>query len=245
MQFRERFYPEIGISGFSSVDGTINFYLFAKSLVRPDMTVLDFGAGRGAAHIDDDCAVRRDLTSFKGRVAKLIGADVDPVVMTNPDLDQAVMIGADGSLPLPDQSVDLVVSDWVFEHLPDPEVSAREIERVLKPGGWICARTPNKNGYVALGNRLIPEKLKDFILSLAQPGRKHEDVFPAHYRLNSRAAFKRHFPTDMFRHCVYGWNSEPSYTFNNRFVFYAFALLHGLTARILPLHWHVFIQKRQ
>lgn len=245
MNVNAKLYPEIGVSGFSSVDGTINFYLFVNSLIRSDMTMLDFGAGRGFAHIDDQCRFRREFMGFKGRVAKIIGADVDPVVLSNPAIDEAVLIANDGKLPLPDQSVDIIVSDWVFEHVPDPDRSARELERVLKPGGWICARTPNRNGYVALGNRIIPGKLKDYVLSLAQPDRKEEDVFPAHYRLNSKSALKRHFPENRFHHYVYGWNSEPSYTFNSVFFLYAFALLHGLTARILPLHWHVFIQKQR
>ena len=244
MNLYEKFYPEMGISGFSSVDGTVNFYQFVNSLIRSDMTVLDYGAGRGVSHIDDHCAFRRHLIGFKGRVAKVIGADVDPIVETNPAIDESVLIAPDGGMALPDHSADLIIADWVFEHLPDPERAARELERVLKPGGWICARTPNRNGYVALGNRLVPEGLKDRILSRAQPDRKDGDVFPALYRLNSRSALKTYFPETRFRHCVYGWNSEPSYVFHNVFVLYAFALLHGLTARILPLHWHIFIQKR-
>lgn len=244
MNLYEKFYPEMGISGFSSVDGTVNFYQFVNSLIRPDMIMLDYGAGRGGSHIDDECLFRRNLIGFKGRVAKIIGADVDPVVESNPALDEAILIGPDGSIALPDNSVDLILSDWVFEHLPDPASAARELRRILKPGGWICARTPNRNGYVALGNRFIPDGLRGRILSRAQPDRKNDDIFPAYYRLNSRSALKVHFPLSRFRHCIYGWNSEPSYVFQNLFVLYAFALVHGLTVRILPLHWHIFMQKR-
>ena len=41
------------------------------------------------------------------------------------------------SLPLADQSVDVVVSIWLFEHLPEIQFVAmlREIRRVLRPGG--------------------------------------------------------------------------------------------------------------
>jgi 2-polyprenyl-3-methyl-5-hydroxy-6-metoxy-1,4-benzoquinol methylase len=56
--------------------------------------------------------------------------------------------------PFPNETFDLVVSDSTFEHVSDAEQVASELDRVLKPGGWICARTPNRHGYVALLNRL-------------------------------------------------------------------------------------------
>lgn len=42
-----RMYPEIGAGGFSSIDGTVEFYGRVSSLVKDDSVVLDFGAGRG------------------------------------------------------------------------------------------------------------------------------------------------------------------------------------------------------
>lgn len=41
-------------------------------------------------------------------------------------------------LPLADQSVDVCISDNVFEHLPDVPAVVAEIRRVLRPGGVAC-----------------------------------------------------------------------------------------------------------
>ena len=46
------------------------------------------------------------------------------------------------------------MSDRVSSMCDDPESVAAEIDRVLRPEGWICARTPNRNGYIAWGARL-------------------------------------------------------------------------------------------
>lgn len=50
---------------------------------------------------------------------------------------------ADGqSLPFRDDAFDMVFSQSVLEHVPDPFACAREIERVLKPGGTIYVDVP-------------------------------------------------------------------------------------------------------
>jgi len=43
----------------------------------------------------------------------------------------------------PDESFDMVVTWEVFEHIPNPDVFAREIRRILKPGGMWFLQVPN------------------------------------------------------------------------------------------------------
>jgi SAM-dependent methyltransferase len=43
------------------------------------------------------------------------------------------------SLDLPDHSVDAVYCRFLLEHVADPVRVVREMARVVKPGGWVCA----------------------------------------------------------------------------------------------------------
>jgi SAM-dependent methyltransferase len=43
----------------------------------------------------------------------------------------------------PDRFFDVVTLYHVIEHMEDPERELREIKRILKPGGWLIAGTPN------------------------------------------------------------------------------------------------------
>ena len=161
-----RFFPEIAAGGFSRLDGTIQFWQRIAALVRPDSVVLDFGAGRGVGQSEDPVTYRRNLRSLKGQVREIIGADVDPVVMTNKALDRAFVIGSDGRLPIPDQSLDVIVSDFVFEHIQDPAKAALELDR--SSSGWLDLRAdPNRYGYVAVANRLIPDRLHSRVIGAA------------------------------------------------------------------------------
>jgi SAM-dependent methyltransferase len=238
------FFPEIAAGGFSRVDGTVQFWQRIGALIRPESVVLDFGAGRGASRSEDSVAYRRNLLSLKGRVRELIGVDVDPVVTTNEALDRAFVIRSDGQLPIPDQSIDVIVSDCVFEHIEDPAKAALELDRVLAPGGWICVRTPNRYGYIALANRLIPDRLHSRVIRSAQFERKGEDVFPAVYRLNTAKAFQRHFPAARYDQYIIPWDAEPAYHFGSKLLYSLFLAIQYCTPAPFKTVLMVFMRKR-
>ena len=228
----QRFYPEVGAGGFNRLDGTLQFYLRVNALVRPEMTVVDLGAGRGAMVDPPSTAFRNGLVTLKGRVARMIGVDVDPVVTTNPLLDEAHVYEG-GRLPLADGSVDLLLSDYTFEHIPDAAVFAAEITRVLKPGGWLCARTPHLFSAVAVAASLAPNRLHPRLLNVIQPGRQERDVFPTCYKLNTRRALARHFPASGWENYSYTWSPNPGYHFNNPWLYRALLAFQYLKAPFL------------
>lgn len=234
-----RAYPESLAGGFTHVDGTVQFYTRVNALLRPDMTVVDFGAGRGAWY-EGENSFRRSLVNFRGKVRSVVGVDVDPVVLDNPSLDEALVF--DGRrIPLDDASVDLVVADHVFEHLPDPDLTATELDRILVPGGWLCVRTPSKYGYVALANTLIPEFLKSKALRFAQPTRLEQDVFKTYYRINTVSALGRYFPN--YQRATYRWNAEPAYHGGKASLFWLMYFWHALSPPPFKQSIFAFLQK--
>lgn len=228
--------------GFSRVDGTVEFYQRIHSLLRPDMKVVDFGAGRGA-FLDDPVLYRRRLRQLKDHVDEVIGVDVDASVLENPCLTQAEVITPGERLPFESGSIDLMISDFVFEHVTDPGWAAHEIERVLRPGGWLCVRTPNRWGYIGLGARSVPNRLHAPLLRVFQPGKKERDTFPTSYRLNSPRDLKRHFPEHTFEHIVYTMNNEPAYFSNWNAMWALVRLAFRVTPEPLGATLYVFLRK--
>jgi hypothetical protein len=57
--FQQQFYPEIGAGGFTRIDGTVAFYQRVNALLKKEAVLLDYGAGRGAWHMEDACEYRR------------------------------------------------------------------------------------------------------------------------------------------------------------------------------------------
>ncbi len=237
-------FPEVGAGGYTALDGTIEFYGRVQALLRPEMTLLDFGAGRGAGLHDDPAGFRRELRSFKGKVAKVVACDVDEAVLTNPGADETLVIAPDAALPFPDASFDLIVSDFVFEHIADPALVCGELRRILKPGGWLCARTPNKYGPISLMTRLIPNSLHSRFLRRVQPERREVDVFPTVFKLNSKSALTTWFPPDAFENFSYRYEAEPSYFFNSRWLLLMMLFVNWLLPPVMKTSLFIFLRRR-
>jgi ubiquinone/menaquinone biosynthesis C-methylase UbiE len=105
---------------------------------RPDLegkVVLDLGCGYGGL---------MDVLAESG-ADRVLGVDVEAARVSfaqqrlkgNPKASAA--LGDAAALPLPDASVDVVVSDSALEHIHDLPAAVAEISRVLRPGGRVYA----------------------------------------------------------------------------------------------------------
>lgn len=236
-------YSEANVSGFSHIDQEVAFFTQVAALLDPSDILLDFGAGRGEFMENDPVRYRRWLQNFRGRCAHVDGCDVDPVVCENPTLDSAQVITIGDPLPYEDNRFDIIIARYVFEHIQSPEWAAGELLRVLKPGGWLCVMTPNRWGYVALGSRLIPNRLHARVLSWIQPTRREKDIFPTAYKLNRPSAITRHFgrSAEIF---YYASSAVPSYHFGSKILFRLLQVIHSLSPSIFANALYFFIRKR-
>ena len=97
--------------------------------------VLDLGCGKGSfSYRDCRCQVLALDSAY---------ADVAPATLQCQDGRVHVLVGKGDQLPLASESVDLVIANHVFEHVPEPRQVALEISRVLKPSGILFATVPD------------------------------------------------------------------------------------------------------
>ena len=204
----DKVYPENRIFGFTREDGTTHFLTRVHALLKSDSSVLDIGCGRGQSE-EDPCEFRRQLRRLRGAQRTIIGIDVDPAAATNPLVDEFRRIDDSCHWPVADSEIDLIYSDYVLEHVEDPISFFREAARVLRPGGYLCMRTPNFLGYGALITWLIPNRFHKAILARVQPDRKSIDVFPTWYRCNTFWRIKRVLKQVGLEPFVYSIEGEP------------------------------------
>jgi SAM-dependent methyltransferase len=238
---RSGFDPADGLlGGYPPLDGTMEFYGRVNALLSPDKRVLDLGAGRGAWLTEDNTPFRRSLRDIRPKVSEYIGADIDEAVFQNTATSRNLLI-SNGRVPCEDATFDIIICDYVFEHVNDVAGFSREVARLLKPGGVVCGRTPHALNYVSLAARLIRNERHAGWLSRLQPNRKPADIFPTAYKLNTRAAIRR---------CFRGWDdhsylytSEPQYYFGSRMMYVLFSLLHRCAPELFTGNIFFFLKK--
>jgi len=130
----------------------------AMASLRPGETVVDLGSGGG---LDVFLAAEK-----VGPEGKAIGIDMTPEMIDlarrnaeKGDYENVEFhLATIDKLPLPDNSVDCVISNCVINLAPDKKAVFREIARVLKPGGRLAVSD------IALKKALPPE-LGDDVLA--------------------------------------------------------------------------------
>jgi SAM-dependent methyltransferase len=219
-----RYYPESAYGGFTAVDSTIAFYSRVQALAEDAETVLDVGCGRGA-QAEDAVPFRRRLLDLRAPRRRAIGIDVDAAALANPLLDEVRLIEDRRPWPIEDASVDVLVSDFVLEHVADPDGFFGEAARVVRPSGFACIRTVNALSYVGIASRLTPVSLHARLASSLQESREARDVFPTVYRCNTRASLRRALDRHGFDAHVQAHDPEPAYL--DRWpALYRFGVLH-------------------
>jgi arsenite methyltransferase len=122
--------PETSVESFA---GVANHFVLGR--IEEGATVLDLGCGAGA-----DLLVAAQMVGPEGRV---VGIDMTASMLERASASAREM-GLDNvelheglieSLPLEDESVDVVISNGVIDLVPDKDAVFAEIDRVLRPGG--------------------------------------------------------------------------------------------------------------
>lgn len=220
-----RHYPEARFGGFADIDQVAVFYTRVRALIDPSFTVLDIGCGRGK-QADDPIPARRRLKTLNDACDRLIGIDLDPAASENQCIDEFRMMRPHEAWPLEDASVDLALSDYVLEHVDDPQLFFSECRRVIRPGGLLCMRTTNVLSYFGLASLLTPDNAHAAIISrVYTKPRSTADIFPTRYRCNTLRAVRTMLERNGFDHCVYGYQSDPAHFGFSRII-YALGVLH-------------------
>jgi len=119
-------------------------YRFAKDFVR-GQRVLDIacGEGYGAAALS------------RAGARTVVGIDVLPDVCDHARRKYGLdaRAGDAQAIPLPDRSIDRVVSFETIEHVDAPAVFVRECARVLVPDGMLIVSSPNRPVYSSDGSQ--------------------------------------------------------------------------------------------
>lgn len=164
----------------------------AQDAIRalPDgATVVDLGGGRRCVYHH---ALRPEV--------ELVTVDIDAdEVALNPHADRTLVADVSRELPLPDGSVDLLLSRAVLEHVSDVRTAARHMARVLAPGAQTMHLLPGRYSLFGMAARVLPFKPLLWSLHKVLPATIDQVEFDVFYDQGWPAAIERVFCDAGFR----------------------------------------------
>ena len=185
--------------------------------------VLDVGGGRRCVYHH---ALRPEV--------ELIATDVSAAELEqNPHADRTVVADVSEYLPLTDESVDLVISRAVLEHVPDVRAAARNMAAVMKPGAETVHLLPARNSLFGLAARLLPFTPLLTVLHWVDPSTIGQTEFDVHYDQGTPDQLKATFEAAGLRDVSVEvtW-AQPEY-FESFFpVFILYSLYEWITRRL-------------
>src|SRR5215211_7143354 len=150
----ERYVPEL--HGDIALEH-IHRYLQASELAQGKI-VLDIASGEGYGS-----------AMLAGKAKHVTGVDIsiDAVKHARKRYQKENLdfkVGSCADIPLPDRSVDLMVSFETIEHHDQHEKMMQEIKRVLRPGGLLLISSPDKYNYSVEPGYTNPYHVKELYL---------------------------------------------------------------------------------
>jgi SAM-dependent methyltransferase len=94
----------------------------------------------------DGCGIGAYVARLRDFSPTVYGLDIDGdnIAVGARTLSSALKVADAEHLPYPDNTFDTILSHEVIEHIPNDRAAAREMARVLKPGGRLVLFCPNR-----------------------------------------------------------------------------------------------------
>lgn len=151
---------------------------------------VEFLSSRPRRIIDVGAGKKWHFAELKTSDMEVIGIDIEVEEMTNnPSLDHR--IEGDCCKNIPVGNADIVMARAVVEHFHDNEAFCHNVFSALKPGGVLIATFPNKWAPFAIINRMVPNRVAQFLLKHLFPGYGGFVGFEAHYDRCTPNAFRK------------------------------------------------------
>lgn len=126
-------------------------------VIKPDFKVLDVGSGPGSITIDfaKNYLPQGSIIGVEPTQELIDVANENKSKNASELENVSFQLGSIYDLPFEDNSFDLVHAHQVVIHLQDPIKALKELERVTKPGGYVCVRDADLESSI-----IYPEKFE-------------------------------------------------------------------------------------
>jgi 2-polyprenyl-3-methyl-5-hydroxy-6-metoxy-1,4-benzoquinol methylase len=163
------------------------FKKYLQQYITNDSTILDIGCGR---------------QSFGEKYYKIakhkIGIDPDQDALRDNNLMDEKLCCTIQKIPDTIGQFDIIIAQWVLEHMQCPDEDIRIIGNLCKKNGYFIFMTTNIYSPIILLSKIIPTFLKKYLRKVLLKINE-EDTYPTVYKINSIAKIDHYLSINGFK----------------------------------------------
>lgn len=188
-----------------------------QNIYRPYIELVDHAVerriekGQKPVLLDAGCGHSTVLEDVYKKCKMVIGVDLDRQGLNKNKLVDKKIYADLTKIPIRDNSIDVVTSAWVLEHIEDPKKFTKEVDRLLKPGGYFTFIAPNIDGWYAF----LASKTSNRFHKIANKfcyKRVEQDTFDTYYKINSEEDLDKYLVDGLgYRKMRFIYNDDPKY----------------------------------
>jgi len=170
-----------------------NYPKFLQSSYRKTKTVHDYYdeelaplINKRTVLLDAGCGKKGIMDKYNGRTRFTVGIDLRlEALKVNNSMDYSLKSNVE-KLPFRNGSFNVVICQWVGEHLRKPKMVYKEFARVLKENGHLIIVTNSVYSPIMLASAILPSGFRDKAKEKVFPSEIKEDTFPTYYKCNCK-----------------------------------------------------------
>jgi len=192
-----------------------SYFHSVKSTLEIYDEILSSLSGAGSVFLDSGCGKKSMMQRHNPKLKLSIGMDISIDAMKENQAFKVYVVGDASKLQFRDSSFNAVVSQWMMEHIKDPENVIKEFHRVLKKGGSLVVVTNSKYHPMMFLSSILPLGLRDWLKQRILPSYIGEDTFPTYYKFNSLGRIHRILSGRGFEKRFASYTGAPFFLFNS------------------------------
>lgn len=162
----KKYYPHFKDVGYF-------FKQYLEQYISNDTSLLDIGCGHQAFGEE-----------YYKKAKHRVGIDPDPDALKDNKLMDEKFCCATQHIPNTIGQFDVIIAQWVLEHIQHPDEDTRIIGNLCKKDGYFIFMTTNIYSPLILLSKISPTSLKKFLRKILL-GIQDEDTYPTAYKINS------------------------------------------------------------
>ncbi len=162
-----------------------SYFHSAKTTLEVYDEILDSLCSGDRLLLDAGCGKKSWVHKYSGKFKYSAGMDISSEAIRHNRGFNALVSGDAANLPFKDGAFDVVVSQWMIEHVDRIDEVVKEFHRVLKKDGSLVVVTNSRYHPMMFLSSILPTKFRDWLKKKIFPPYIDEDTFPTYYRFNS------------------------------------------------------------